>query len=626
MKRRLAAIVAADVVGYSRLMGSDEAGTLAGVNALRRELIEPKARQYGGRTVKLMGDGALMEFASAVDAVAFAVEVQCAMRQRNAEVPEARRIVYRIGINLGDIIIEGDDIFGDGVNIAARLETLAEPGGICVSGHVHDQVKGKLDLGFGPPADRKVKNIAEPVTVYHLQIDGRAERLMSPLPAASAAQPRRRAWLAVAGLVAIIAVAVAAWQWPAWRATAPAKPQVAALALPDKPSIVVLPFANPGGDKTQDYFSDGLTDDLITDLSQISGLFVIASNSSFRFRGEARDVRQVARQFGVRYVLEGSVRRAGDQVRINAQLVDASTGGNLWADRYDGALSDVFSLQDKVTRQIVSALAITLTPNEKVALDSAPRVNTAAYDLLLQANAQARALLPDSNAEARRLYEKSLALDPNFGKAHAGLALTYALDLTFGWTKDTTHAEQMAQRQAARALEIDPYDTRVHWALAMLRGAQRRVPEAISEMHQVLALDANFADAYALLGLYLALSGKPDEALKSIRTAMRLNPHHGFIYDWVLANVYFVQQHNDEAAALLAGVLKRNPAFLQARLLLCAIYGLAGRPGDAEWEVAEIETADPGFSIAGEARRIRFERPSDRGRYITGLRKAGLPD
>ena len=626
MKRRLAAIVAADVVGYSRLMGSDEAGTLAGVNALRRELIEPRARQYGGRTVKLMGDGALMEFASAVDAVAFAVEVQCAMRRRNAEVPEARRIVYRIGINLGDIIIEGDDIFGDGVNIAARLETLAEPGGICVSGHVHDQVKGKLDLGFGPPADRKVKNIAEPVTVYHLQIDERAERLMSPLPAASAAQPRRRAWLAAAGLVAIIAVAIAAWQWPAWRATAPEALQVAALALPDKPSIVVLPFANPGGDKTQDYFSDGLTDDLITDLSQISGLFVIASNSSFRFSGEARDVRQVARQFGVRYVLEGSVRRAGDQVRINAQLVDALTGGNLWADRYDGALSDVFTLQDKVTRQIVSALAITLTPNEKVALDSAPRVNTAAYDLLLQANAQARALLPDSNAEARRLYERSLALDPNFGKAHAGLALTYALDLTFGWAKDSSRAEQMAEREATRALQIDPYETRVHWALAMLRGAQRRVPEAISEMHQVLALDANFADAHALLGMYLALLGRPEEALKSIRTAMRLNPHHGFIYDWVLANVYFVQRHDDEAAALLAGIVKRNPAFLQARLLLCAIYGLGQRPGDAEWEVAEIETANPAFSITAEAKRIRFERPADRDRYITGLRKAGLPE
>ncbi len=625
MKRRLAAIVAIDVVGYSRLMGADEAGTLSAVNALRRELIEPRARQYGGRTAKLMGDGALMEFASAVDAVTFAVEVQCALRRRNDEVPVDRRIVYRIGINIGDIIIEGDDIFGDGVNIAARLETLAEPGGICVSGHVHDQVRGKFDLGFGPPADRTVKNIAEPVTVYHLLLDERAERLMSPLPADRAAKPRRQGWIAAAGLLVLLIVAAAAWQWQPWRGSPPAAPQVAALTLPDKPSIVVLPFANPGSDKKQDYFSDGLTDDLITDLSRISGLFVIASNSSFRFRGEARDARQIARQFGVRYVLEGSVRRAGDQVRINAQLVDAVTGGNLWANRYDGALSDVFTLQDKVTRQIVQALAITLTPNEQVALDSAPRVNTAAYDLLLQANARARALLPDSNAEARRLYEKSLALDPSFGKAHAGLALTYAIDLTFGWAGNDKEAERMAELHAAKALQIDPYETRVHWALAMLRAAQRRVPDAIDQARQVIRLDANFADAHALLGLFLAFSGTPDEALREIRTAMRLNPHHGFVYDWVLANIYFVLQRNDEAAAMLARVLEVNPAFLQARLLLGAVDGLMGRTSDAEWQVAEIETADPHFSIAEEARRIRFQRPADRDRYIAGLGKAGLP-
>ena len=369
----------------------------------------------------------------------------------------------------------------------------------------------------------------------------------------------------------------------------------------------------------------GSTDDLITDLSRISGLFVIASNSSFRLRDVARDNRQIARQLGVRYVLEGSVRRAGEAVRINAQLVDGSTGANLWANRYDGDLADVFTLQDQVTRQIVTALAITLTPNEKLALDSAPRVNTAAYDLLLQANAQARALLPDSNAEARRLYEKSLALDPAFGKAHAGLALTYAIDLTFGWAKDPGEAERMAELHAAKALQTDPYDTRVHWALAMLRGAQRRVPESIAEMRQVLALDANFADAHALLGMFLALSGKADEALKEIRTGMRLNPHHGFIYDWVLANIYFVLQRNDEAITRLDKVLQRNPAFLQARVLLCAIYGLTGRTSDAEWQVAEIETADPHFSIAEEARRIRFERPADRDRYIAGLEKSGLP-
>lgn len=625
MKRRLAAIVDADVVGYSRLMGADEAGTLATINANRRELIEPKARQYGGRTVKLMGDGVLLEFPSAVDALAFAVEVQCAMRLRNADSPEARRIIYRIGINVGDIMIEGDDIFGDGVNIAARLQGLAQPAGICVSASVHDQVKGKLDLGFGAREERKVKNIGEPVTVYHLVLDDRAERLVS---AVEQEPGKRRRWplaVAVAALCILVAGSMAWWQLGGWRGRAPEALPMAALALPDKPSIVVLPFANLTDDKAQDYFSDGLTDDLITDLSRVSGLFVIAGNSSFRFRSQARDSRQIARELGVRYVLEGSVRRSGEAVRINAELVDTSTGGNLWANRYDGALTDVFTLQDEVTRQIVSALAITLTPNEKVALDHAPKVDTAAYDLLLQANASARALLPQSNAEARRLYEKSLALDPAFGRAHAGLALTYAIDLTFGWAGNDKEAERLAELHAAQALEIDPYETQVHWALAMLRAAQRRVPDAIAEARQVITLDSNFADAHALLGLFLAFSGKPDKALQEIQTAMRLNPQHGFVYDWVLANIYFVLQRDDEATAMLDKVLARNPAFLQARLLLGAIDSLTGRSSDADWQVAEILTANPDFSVTEEAKHIRFQRPQDRDRYIDGLRKSGLP-
>jgi TolB-like protein/class 3 adenylate cyclase len=345
VKRRLTTILAADVVGYSRLMAADEAGTLAALKSHRKELIEPKAAQYNGRTVKLMGDGTLMEFASVVDAIAFAVEVQCAMQARNADIPEDRRIVYRIGINIGDIIVEGDDIYGDGVNIAARLEGLAEPGGVCISRSVHTQIKGKLDLTFEDLGEKEVKNIPEPVMVFRVAFDDKAATLLTPVVQVAAKRERR--WWPVATaavVVSVVAVGGALW-WQPWAPDVePASVERMAFPLPDRPSIAVLPFTNMSDDPAQEYFADGMTEDLITDLSKISGLFVIARNSVFTYKGKAVKVRQVAEELGVRYVLEGSVRRAGEQVRINAQLIDATTGGHLWAERYDGSLADVFGL------------------------------------------------------------------------------------------------------------------------------------------------------------------------------------------------------------------------------------------------------------------------------------------
>ncbi len=352
-------------------MGRDEAGTLAALKAHYRQLFTPKAAQYRGRTVKLMGDGALMEFASVVDAVRFAIEVQCAMRERNAGVPEDRQLLYRIGINIGDIIVEGDDIFGDGVNIAARLQGLAEPGGICLASNVYNQIKGKLDLELEHLGEKEVKNISEPVTVYRVVLDDKATALITPLVEVPVKVPRVHTWHTAAALaIAVLALGGLAW-WQPWAPEfEPASVERMAQPLPDKPSLAVLPFNNFSADPEQGYFADGMTEDLITDLSKLSGIFVIARNSSWTYKDKPTKVQQVAEDLGVRYVLEGSVRRDGDMVRINAQLIDALTGRHLWAERYDGSANEVFALQDKVIRQIVAGLAVNLTSEERTQVDA----------------------------------------------------------------------------------------------------------------------------------------------------------------------------------------------------------------------------------------------------------------
>ena len=364
-QRRLLAVLSSDVVGYSRLMGRDEAGTLSALKAHRQQIVEPKAAQYRGRTVKLMGDGALMEFGSVVDAVRFAVEFQCAMRESNAGVPEDRQILYRIGINIGDIIVDGDDIHGDGVNIAARLQGLAEPGGICVARNVYNQIKGKLDLDLEHLGEKNVKNIAEPVTVYRIVLDDKAAALVTPVAGAPARVARARRWQAAAAAVVVVSALGALLWWQPWKPEfPPASIERMAQPLPDKPSIAVLPFDNLGGDSQQTYFAEGMAEDLITDLSHLSGIFVIARNSSWAYKDKPTKVQQIAEDLGVRYVLEGSVRRDGELIRINAQLIDALNGHHVWADRYDGSAAEVFALQDKVIRQIVAALAVNLTPGE----------------------------------------------------------------------------------------------------------------------------------------------------------------------------------------------------------------------------------------------------------------------
>ena len=594
MERRLTTILAADVVGYSRLMGDDEGETLAALKALRRELIKPKETQYRGRTVKLMGDGALMEFASVVDAVAFAVEVQVAMAERNAEVPGDRRIVYRVGLNIGDIIVEGADIYGDGVNVAARLEELSEPGGICVSRSVFDQVKDKLDLSFEHLGAKEVKNIAEPVTVYRVVLDQKAADLTTPItvpiPTPKKASPLP--WSRIAAGAALSALAIAGVIWWQFSSTPvePASVEAMAFPLPNKPSIAVLPFNNMSDDASQEYFTDGMTEDLITDLSKISGLFVIARNSSFSYKGQEVKVRQVAEELGVRYVLEGSVRRAGNEVRINAQLIDATTGGHLWADRYDGTLEDVFFFQDSVTREIVAALAITLTDEEKVEQARHHTDSPEAHDAFLRGWAYYNLLTPDDLAQAVPFFEEAIRLDPGYALAHAALASLYWEAFRSNWAFDigipSFRAEALVHEHLKSALKVP--NTLAHALQAKMFASAGLHNDAVTEARQAVSLDANDATAHAGLAYAYVFADRPGEAIKPIETAMRLDPHHPPSYLITLGAAQFGLEQYEKAVVTFKRAVKSNPGNELPWIYLASAYGHLGQMAKADETIEAV--------------------------------------
>ncbi|MGH7393520.1 MAG: adenylate/guanylate cyclase domain-containing protein, partial [Candidatus Rokuibacteriota bacterium] len=443
MERKLAAILSADVEGYSRLMGDDEAATVRTITEYR-EVIASAVAGHGGRVVDAPGDNVLAEFSSVVDAVQCAADIQRELRSRNAALPVTRRMRFRIGINLGDVIVEGERLYGDGVNIAARLESLAEGGGICLSGTAYDQVEGKLPLGCEFLGLHTVKNIARPVRVYRVDLEPRP----SPGPPSRKRSVDRRVVLGVIGAVAIVTL-LGAGGWVGWRWLR--TPESAGLPLPDRPSVAVLPFANLSQDPTQEYFSDGVTEDLITGLSKVSGLFVIARNSVFTYKGKPVKVREVARDLGVRYVLEGGVQRAGSRVRITAQLVDATTGYHLWAERYDREVRDIFALQDEVTQQIIRAMAVKLTEAEKVRIGRAPTGVLEAYDLVLRGHEERQRTTRAGNAEARRLFVRALDLDPEYAAAYAELSWTHLQSWQFLWSDrgSLERARELAERAIA---------------------------------------------------------------------------------------------------------------------------------------------------------------------------------
>jgi adenylate cyclase len=582
-ERRLAAILAADVVGYTRLMNEDETGTLAKLKRHRAELVDPMIAEHRGRIVKLMGDGTLVEFASAVDAVRCAAEIQRAMAKHNAEIEPRQAIEFRIGINLGDIIIEGDDIYGEGVNLAARLEGLAQPGGLCISDLVHQMVRARIDLAFEDLGEQQVKNIAQPVRVWQWTNDARATE-----------RPTSRA------------------------------EKVSAPSFADKPSLAVLPFDNLSRDPDQDYFSDGLTEDLITDLSQLSALFVTSRHAVFQYKGRPAPPRQVAKDLGVRYILEGSVRRAANRVRITAQLIDAITGFHLWAQRYDRDFEDIFDLQDEITHTIVSALDVRLTARERAGIERRYTDNLEAYDLFLQARDGFWRRTREGAAQARTSLERAIALDPKFAAAHALLAEICRSEWWYGW-RDDEDALDRALELARTAVALDDELPFAHMFLGWIHLWRKEHDQAIAEAKRCLALDPNNAEGHVRLGHILDHAGRPQEGIPLIEKAMCLDPHYPFLYIFWLGHAYHSLERYEDAVVAFQRTISRNPDFSTAHLYLAAAYAQLGRMAEAEAEAAQTLRIDPSWSVQRVAQRLPHKDPAALARLIYGMRRAGLP-
>jgi TolB-like protein/class 3 adenylate cyclase/Tfp pilus assembly protein PilF len=608
MTRKLAAILSADVAGYSRLMGEDEEATVRTVTVYR-DVIAGLVQQHRGRVVDSPGDNVLAEFASVLDAVQCAVAIQRELNARNAALPLPRRMQFRLGINLGDVILDGERIYGDGVNIAARLEGLAEAGGICISGTVYDQVATKLPLTYKFLGRQTVKNIARPVRAYRIQAASEPSDLKGRLRNWRRAGPRLKMTVAVVGLLLLLGVGVAGWRLflhPSWpTAGAPAQ-QTAARALPDKPSIAVLPFVNMSGDPEQEYFSDGMTEDLITQLSWLSGLLVIARNSVFTYKGKPVKPEQVSRELGVRYMLEGSVRKANHRLRITAQLVDATTGYHLWAQYYDRDLHDIFAVQEEIARRITRALAVRLTMEEEKHMGRPYTSSQVAWEYFMRGAELYRRFTPQDNAHARELFEKAVDLDPEFARAYANLAATHRQDWTYAWTQDRETSEELAYRLAQKAVELArqeiepkpslPYALQ-QWALVLLYRRQHQ--DASDAAEEAVQRNPNYADGFALWALVLTYRGEPEEALRKTQEAIRLNPNYPFLYDYHRGQAYYVwgfltaqtdanasRQYYQQAEAHLQEALRRNKNFRSARTYLVAVLSELGRQDEAMAEMA----------------------------------------
>jgi TolB-like protein/class 3 adenylate cyclase/Tfp pilus assembly protein PilF len=592
--RRLAAILAADVAGYSRLMGRDEEGTLERLKAHRRALVDPKIAEHRGRIVKTTGDGMLVEFASVVDAVRCAAEVQRGMLDRDAELTEESRIRFRIGVNLGDIIIDEGDIFGDGVNVAARLEALAEPGGICVSGTVHDQIRDRLPYPFDDLGEQSVKNIARRVRIYALRPASIAD-----LPSSSAP---------------------------------PAAPIVQPAIAP-RLSIVVLPFANLSDDREQQYFADGITEDLTTDLSRIEGSFVISRNTAFTYQGKPVNAKQIGRELGVRYVLEGSVRRSGNQVRINAQLIDAESDAHLWAERFDRDTSDLFALQDEITSRIAIALNLALVNAEAVRSTEHPD----ALDYIFRGRAAfpGKGHTRENYAEAIAFYERALALDPQSVEARGQLANTLMNRVMSGLTDSAAADIARAEGLVGQALAASPRSPLAHWAKGQLLRGQRRYEDAIPEYETVLASDRNRVGALHALGQCKYMTGSIEEAIPLEEQAIRLSPGDpsiGIFYQQI-GFVHLLQSRTDEAIVWLEKARHANPAHPPTRAYLASAYGLKGESERAAAELAEARrlVADDRYTSIARAQALGYWgvpkiRALSEATYFAGLRQAGMPE
>jgi adenylate cyclase len=529
-----------------------------------------------------MGDGVLVEFSSAVDAVQSALDLQTAMAKRNIDISAADRMTFRVGVHLGDVIVEGDDIYGDGVNIAARLEGLSEPGSICISDDVYRQVRGKIDAKFDELGAQQVKNIVEPVRAYRVSRESKLQVARS-----------------AAGL---------------------------ALMVAEKRSLAVLPFVNMSGDAEQEYFADGMTEDIITSLSKLSRLTVIARNSSFTYKGRAVKVQQVAQELGVAYVIEGSVRKAANRVRITAQLIECTTGGHLWADRYDRELTDIFAIQDEVTAEIVGAMALTLTSDEQQRLVRKGTGNLEAYDCLLRAREQWWRLTREGTKNAEAMLERAIALDPGFSTPYAWLSYVRVQEHINEWRSEAEELLRQGCDLAKKAVALDEADPDAHNALACAYLWLGQHDKAIAEYERTIGLDPNNARAHVEIGWVLHYAGRSAEAIEPINCGMRLDPQYPDAYLHILAQVYFRLDLFEEAASLLKRRIIRKPDTDISRVLLAATYGYLGRAADAKAQWADALAANPNFSLEQRRRVLPYKDPADFQQVVEGLRKAGLPE
>ena len=579
MQRRLAAILAADVAGYSWLMGADEAGTALALRE-HRAAVDPIVVGHGGRIVKTTGDGVLLEFPSIVAAVECAVAMQKLMAERNAGVPQDQRMLFRIGISLGDVLIEGDDILGDGVNVAARLEGIAEPGGICLSDSAYQQVRDKVLIEATDMGEQRLKNIARPVRTYRLRVNRSPHQVKPALP------------------------------------------------LPDKPSIAVLPFQNMSADPEHEYFADGVVEEIITALSRMRWLFVIARNSTFTYKGRAVDVKQVGRELGVRYVLEGSMRKAANRVRITGQLIDSATGAHLWADRFEGALEDIFDLQDQMTASVVGAIAPKLEQAEIERAKLKATESLDAYDYYLRGKADFHRGTEEAIGEALRSFYRAIELDPIFASAHGMAAACHVRRKNLGWMTDrvqeTAELERLAQKAAVLGKEDAVALHTGGFALAQVAG---HLEAGAALIDRALALNPNLATAWYHSGWARIYLGEPETAIEHMARAMRLNPLDPLLFGMQngTAAAHFLAGRYDEASSWAQKALWEHPTHSPAMRMAAASHALAGRLAEAREAMARMRHIDPALCISNIAAFVPFRRPEDFDRYVQGLRKAGLP-
>jgi TolB-like protein len=574
LKRRLTAILAADIVNYSKLMGDDQTGTLNALRQFRSDLFEPIVMDRRGTVIKRMGDGWIVEFASVTDAVSCILHIQ-------RELVDHTLIQLRAGIHIGDVVFDEEDVFGDGVNVAARLETLAKPGGVLISDTAYNSLDNKAAQQFSGGDATQLKNITRPINV---------------------------------------------WSWPANEGS---MPDPATIEMPfsrDRRAIAVLPFDNMSGDLEQEYFADGISEEIITDLSKITSLFVIARNSSFAYKGKSIDIPTIARELDVQFVLEGSVRRGGNRVRINAQLIDAQTGGHLWAERYDRDLTDIFAVQDEVTASIVKALSITLLEEEQRLVGVKMTGNFAAYELALRGR---ELMLRGQREEMERVksfLEQAIELDPGLGAAYAYLTITNLMEYINGWSEDSKATLELAHDLAKRGVELTPDDAHVHIALGAVYMAMRRHNDAIAEGERAVQLFPNYAHGLFELGWYLQYAGRADESLEYFDRAVRLDPHHIDLFLHFMAQAYFQLGCYDETVELLRRRLVRNPRSDSSRMLLAACYGYLGKHDAARKVWHELKDINPDFSLEQRRKVLPYKYPEDFEKIVTGLLKSGLPD